>query len=597
MPTCRPTAGEASIGTPCGESIDSMGRSYSSFFSLDTTNQSGPWRTLRRHQVPLVLGLVTLVHLVAAVWWLGLDTLDVYWVPDDFAHVAGLFQLSTSLELGGPGAALRYLVEINSHYPFLAHYPPALAAQLLGSAALSARAANVVYFVLLLVCVHGIGKRCHGRQAGLLAAVLVSLTPAVYGGWRTIGLDFPSLCATPLAILCLLRCHGFRRVGPSVAVGLAAGLATLLKAQSLFFILGPALLVLGGAARRAWPQGALARRQLATGVLAALLSFLALTSIWWAGRLGYFWEQLASHATGQGMHHFEGDVSLWGGVKYYFATLPYLAPALLVVVSLALLPLFFKYARHRHVILIWIVLPLLIHVVFKLRHYRYLFPLVPAVALLAAIGLVSLRPRWRGVAVATLATALLFWFVFCPFSGVLCSHVQAHQLSRYYEAVQRDNKLAAYFAGCGDGMFIAPKCLPYVNAGDARLGRRMARWIRTRQPAGADAILYHGVVETNFALAVRRGLPSLRLSEYVFGDYKHYQPPASWHRYSMFEYRGTPPEFTRKLRRDQFLLLQKPVEPGHRSDELFLVLWKLPPGESWPRSTRDGLARYIEGRE
>ena len=557
------------------------------------------WQKIMRHQAPLVLGWITLVHLVAAVGWLWLDTLDVYWVPDDFAHVTGLFQLLTSLELGGARAALSYLLEINSHYPFLAHYPLALASLVFGSPEVTARAANVAYFVVLLVSVHGIGKRCHSKSAGLLAAALVSLTPAVYGGWRTVGLDFPSLCVTPLAVLCLLRCKDYTDLRASLAFGLTAGLATLLKAQSLFFIAGPALFVLGRGLLRARRGGQPAQlKRTAAGVVTAAVSLAVITSVWWGGRLGYFMEQLHSHATGEGMHHFEGDISMWGGVKYYAATFPYLVPGVMIILALALAPLFFKHARHRYVVLIWIFFPLALHIVLKLRHYRYLFPLVPALALVVAIGICSLRPRWRGAAAAATGIALLLLFVVCPFNGEICREVKASALSPYYDAVERKQRpVTAYLAGCGDAIFTAPKCAPFVHEGDSRTGRRIARWIASKKPRGGTAILYYGIIETNIALAARRHLPRLRLSEYVFGEYQHYAAPGTWQRFSLFEFKGVAPDFTRRLRPDEFILLKKAAAEGHRAEGSSLVLWKLRSSESWPKPSRDAMVRYIESAQ
>ena len=295
------------------------------------------------------------------------------------------------------------------------------------------------------------------------------------------------------------------------------------------------------------------------------------------------------------MHHFEGDISLWGGVKYYAATSSYLVPSVMIALCLALAPLFYKHARHRHVVAIWLLFPVVLHIVLKLRHYRYLFPLVPAVAVIVAVGLVSLRPRLRGAATAATAMVLLFLFIACQFNGETCDRIKLSMLSPYYDLVDnRRRSLASFLLGCGDAMFTAPKCAPDVHAGDAKVGDRVARWIAGKQPKDATAVLYYGVVETNVALAARRNLPRLRLSEYVFGDYPHYQAPATWHRYSLFEFRGVAPDFTRGLRRDEFLLLKKPASQGQPGGASRLVLWKLRPKEVWPRPTRDEMVRYIE---
>ena len=144
------------------------------------------------------------------------------------------------------------------------------------------------------------------------------------------------------------------------------------------------------------------------------------------------------------------------------------------------------------------------------------------------------------------------------------------------------------------GVRPAPRCAPFVQEGDSQNGTRIARWIGRKQPPGAAAVLYYGVIDTNVALAARRLLPDLRLSEYVFGEHRHHAPPKSWHRYALHEFVGAPPPFTRRLRKGELLLLKKKAEADHRAEESRLVLWKLRPGEVWPRPTRDALARYLE---
>ena len=77
---------------------------------------ASPLDIMRPHRVPLVLAALTAFHTVGTLMWSGIDAHTVYWMPDDFAHQAGLQQLLTSMELGGVGAALSYLRERSSPF-------------------------------------------------------------------------------------------------------------------------------------------------------------------------------------------------------------------------------------------------------------------------------------------------------------------------------------------------------------------------------------------------------------------------------------------------------------------------------------------------
>lgn len=58
------------------------------------------------------------------------------------------------------------------------------------------------------------------------------MTPAAYGGARSMGLDYPAMCMTSLAMLMLVMADGYRRLSYTVGFGVCAGLAVLTKGQS-----------------------------------------------------------------------------------------------------------------------------------------------------------------------------------------------------------------------------------------------------------------------------------------------------------------------------------------------------------------------------
>ena len=182
----------------------------------------------RQHRDVLVLGVLVSVHLVIAALWLRADQVDMMRVPDDFAHYWALASLHSAMELDLWDGSLHGLRVLGSYYPLMTQYPRAVLGLLFGPSPLVFRLANVLYLVVLLVSVYHMGRRCHSRRAGLLAAALVSLTPAAYGGVRSLGLDFPAMCMTALAMLMLLMADGFRRIPAAVGFGVCAGLAVSL---------------------------------------------------------------------------------------------------------------------------------------------------------------------------------------------------------------------------------------------------------------------------------------------------------------------------------------------------------------------------------
>jgi len=447
---------------------------------------------VQRHQVPVVLGWLILVHFVVQLVWLKLDTYDVLRVPDSYAHYNALFQLYKSFEHDGILALLTNLREMmSSHYSVLGHLPAVLVTALFEPTPLVFRAANVVYLVILVVSVYQLGRLCLNRKAGLLAATLVCLTPAVYGGWRTTGVDFPAMCLTAAAMAQLIRAQGFARLGASAGFGVVAGLAALAKTQSLFFLFGPAVFLLARSIYAGVKQhDSIAIKRAAMGGGVAVATLLASTAFYWAGRLSFLADVMRIHATGQGMFHYEGDISVMGGVKLYIQTFPLLVTGLLTVTLLATSVLFWRNSRHRWVILLWIVLPILLHILLKVRHHRYLLPLVPAVAVMVGVGLCAIRPRLRGVVTAVVGTAATVMWLGCSFSAGV-QQGDAH--SRVLWASTRLNlskpdSLLGFVSACGGCIYSG---LPTASRGQPFYppAVRLARWLDRRHPGGRGALL------------------------------------------------------------------------------------------------------------
>jgi len=182
-------------------------------------------------------------------WWLFLGLVNFYWLTQDTVppYHDPLNHLKSSLryyhvlqEQGLSTGGLAALLNVDNYYPPLAplaasafyfFLPPDLdtATWIL----------NQLFLALLLVAVYRLGILLYTPEIGLLAAVVVTSFPIITVQSRIFMLDIPTTAMTAWAMYGLLRTENFQRLGASTLFGLIAGLATLTKWTSLFFIFLP----------------------------------------------------------------------------------------------------------------------------------------------------------------------------------------------------------------------------------------------------------------------------------------------------------------------------------------------------------------------
>jgi hypothetical protein len=283
-------------------------------------------------------------------------------------------------------------------WPRLMYLVAALPCLLVGPSGRVIEMANLFWLSLLLLSTYLIGAACRDRWTGLLAAVLVSLTPAVFCLSRRFELDFALGGAVALACWALIRTEGFTRATWSAAFGVICGLGLMVKAQLLMFLAPPCLFLVGrepvsrlvalargkkpAARRGVWRPCALAL--LSAGIAAAI------SSAWWGGAFrqhvislvvlvhpGHYGLAPAFHPV---------DPLFYLGALIEGAT-PFLFIALMAGALLALRD---RTAQHRMLLLLWALGAFAIFSLRFAKQGRFIFPVLPALALLAAIG-------WRGM--------------------------------------------------------------------------------------------------------------------------------------------------------------------------------------------------------
>lgn len=359
-------------------------------------------RLVRPRGVVLVLGLTALLHLLANGLWLSVDRNHTGLV-DGANHLDYVYQVVTGTRLAGPVALLQEARASSLEWPPLVYLVSGGLAAAVDASLPAVRLYSLLYLIVLMLGLYGVGAACAGRGAGLLAAVIGTLIPTVAGASRQIGLDLPCAAMTTATVALLLRTDAFRRPGASLGAGLLAGLALLTRGQSALFLLGPGLVLAGRVVARR-------DRRAALHLLFAVALAGAMSAVWWWGRLEGIWDMLAVHADAEELP-LEGDPSLWGGLKLYIGGLPRLISLPLLLALLAVLPAWLR-RRHPHKLelVFWLLFPLLVHVLMVVRNLRYLLPLVPALVAVAAVGAMSVGRRWRrGAVLVTLLAAALPW--------------------------------------------------------------------------------------------------------------------------------------------------------------------------------------------
>lgn len=370
--------------------------------------------TRERHGAVVVLLLLLILHAVINALWLERDkTLRSFDSGPYLQAVLHVYDLLHSQGLAGLLAALRG--GDGGTWPCATFVPWAALAALFGHSASAIRLYNLVFLAVIFVSLYLLGRRLHSRRAGLLAAILVSLYPLLYGEARQIGGDVPGAAATTLGMLMLLRTDRFERTGWSVLFGVVVGVGTLVRPQVAGFLAAPALVLLVLAI---WRPGSTGRLRILANLSLGLAASLLVSAVWWWGRAALLLRSFLWHQQGGEVASVDEPSAL-----FYLKVLPAVtSPYLLLVLLLALGVILMQRRQAERVaawlhdpgpalLLAWLVGGALFISTFQVRGLRYLLPLCPALALITALGLTSIpKPQVRRMIVAmTLGVACLVW--------------------------------------------------------------------------------------------------------------------------------------------------------------------------------------------
>ena len=251
----------------------------------------------RRWKVAAILAAVLLLHGLANGYWISRD--QTLRGNDMGPHIQGVAIAHSWIAqeglVGGVARVSRGKSPI--YWPSAGYLIWGTPALIFGHSIDAQRNYNLLFLALMAAALLLMGRRLHSWRAGLLAAALIPLYPGVMGEGRQVGVDFPGAAMVTVCMALLLSIRCFAATKRSVALGVWVGLATLVRPHADFFLAAPMLLALvWGLAR---PVGVSRKKVVINGLL-SLAAVLLVTSVWWFGNLEEIVANFVRHQDGYG---------------------------------------------------------------------------------------------------------------------------------------------------------------------------------------------------------------------------------------------------------------------------------------------------------
>ncbi len=330
-------------------------------------------------------GIFGALAIVAAVW-VQTDRRPPEWDHANHLERAALCgQILADRGLAGWGE----IVEMSSFYPPVVPCSAGLLSLLFPLTPLTAQSVILFFLALALVSLLLLGRRLFDSSTGVLAALIFGTAPFVVFSTTNFQLDLPLAAAVIFSLLALVLTEDFSRRGWSVVAGLSFAFGMLVKPPFAVYVLPPLALV-------AWR--ALRARDRRAGVFNLLLALVlagALSLPWYGPRLFGLPLQITTRSFKQAALQGSPETFSGAALLLYPRTLPaifgLLAAPLLAWGLLAL-------ARRRDSRgLLWSasLAPFVVFLLIQNKNFRYVLPIFPVAALIAAAGLRAFAPAWR----------------------------------------------------------------------------------------------------------------------------------------------------------------------------------------------------------
>ena len=371
----------------------------------------------------LFLTALVVFSIVNNIVWLMIDTRPPRW---DESHYLGLsLTYYDALASGGLVSLAESLVSADRARPPLLPLSAILGLGLFGRSEDAAFALQIVFHAILILVTYGAGYKIASPRCGLLAAFLVAFYPGIYSLARLFLLDFLHATLIACTLFALVWSEGFARRGASVLAGVAVGLGLMCRTFFPVFVVGPLALTIHAAARtekevREDGTSPLWRANL----LWAALSAAAIAMPWYWVNLDPVIRRSLSAAFGaESAGYGPRNPLSFFEVSAFFMEFGHVPPSfvgLVLFVSGTSVLCRHVYTssietignlNHRDVFYVLfssVLVPFLFLAALPTRDLKDITPSLPAMAILSAWGLSSMRSRWAQRVVVGVGCLLLF---------------------------------------------------------------------------------------------------------------------------------------------------------------------------------------------
>lgn len=370
---------------------------------------------IHRTDLLILLSLIVAITINSLIW-LNTDTMPPHWdMANHLRHSLEYTDVASNIVNSNTLYDLMkqcyiFFIGKNTYYPPFAYWVSVPFILTLGRTYLAAVLSNLFFLIVISFGTYTLGTQLWNRTTGRLATIVMLTFPYIIGQFHEFQLDMPLTAMTTLAMVALVKSKGFSSPGWSFIFGVAFGLGMLTKWPVGAFLIAPVLVTL--LSSRIY--GRLSWKQLGANLMWAGLGFIITAGPWYGVHLQSLRENLGVNwETGTG----EGDPSPFSpdSLKYYLVVLtqwqirlPILIPA---CIGLFLSCFFRRHRQKNGLILAWFLGGYLVMTFYNNKDFRFIEPVLPAIALLATYWISTLITPWRRLWVGFILVVALFQFL------------------------------------------------------------------------------------------------------------------------------------------------------------------------------------------
>ena len=332
------------------------------------------------------LFLLIILHMLNVFFWLQLNVWPMGKAVD--MHLSSFVKWAQAVEHCPDAATFLFVnVEIPPFFYWVA--------MLLKSYAQSYRGifcAPMVFWVILVLSVYGIGKRLKNRETGLIASIFCAFFPIIYKGSIIFNLEMATTAGVSAIIYVLLLSNNFSHRGYALLLGVSLGIGLLIRAFVPLFVVGPFLV--------SWfyqkndtqmlRLSASKERLINVFLIAGIATLIA--AIFYC-RMETF--SVLAHRLIAEDKVSEKNIITFAHLTFYAKALPMQVGGMVSLLFLAgFVCLMFEKGFEKAILFSWLVPAFLTMTFIVKKNESYSMSYIPAVGLIIAVVLQKIKPVW-----------------------------------------------------------------------------------------------------------------------------------------------------------------------------------------------------------